>query len=146
MHVAVDDCTRAAYGEILADERGETAAGFVKRACERFAREGVTMEAVLSDRAFCSTNSRIFKDVLAGLGVRHHTTRPYRPQTNGKAERFIRTLLHEWAYAELYLEHQTRRDYLEEWLTYYNHEGPHTALGGSSPMSFLVNKVGGHYS
>lgn len=146
VHVAVDDCTRAAYVEVLADERGETAAGFLGRACGHFAAHGVQVKAVLSDRAFCYTNSRLFHDALADLGIRHHTTRPYRPQTNGKAERFIRTLLHEWAYAELYLTNAARTDFLKEWLTYYNHGRPHTALGGSSPMPFLVNKVDGHYN
>jgi transposase InsO family protein len=145
LHVAIDDCTRAAYVEVLPDERGETAAGFLSRACRHFGEEGVRVEAVMTDRAFCYTNSARFKDACRYLGLRHQTTRPYRPQTNGKAERFIRTLLHEWAYAELYCTNERRRTFLPDWLSYYNHHRPHTALGGSSPMPFLVNKVCGHY-
>ena len=146
LHVAVDDCTRAAYVEVLPDERGETAAGFLRRACRHFADHGVRVQAILTDRAFCYTNSTRFRKTCASRGIRHQTTRPYRPQTNGKAERFIRTLLHEWAYAELYRSNEDRRRQLPRWLMYYNHQRPHTALGGSSPMPFLVNKVCGHYS
>jgi transposase InsO family protein len=141
VHVAVDDCSRAAYVEVLADERGSTTARFLERAHAHFARHGVRVEAILTDRAFCYTNSKEFHRTLEELGVRHRTTRPYRPQTNGKAERFIRTLVHEWAYAELYRTNEARNGLLETWLTYYNHERPHTALRGSSPMPFLVNKV-----
>lgn len=146
LHVAVDDCTRAAYVEVLTDERGDTAAGFLDRAWRHFACEGVRVEAVMTDRAFCYTHSARFKEACRNLGLSHQTTRPYRPQTNGKAERFIRTLLQEWAYAELYRTNERRRAFLPEWLTYYNHHRPHTALGGSSPMPFLVNKVCGHYN
>ncbi len=110
-----------------------------------FAAHGVTVKAVLTDRAFCYTQSPVFREVLPGLGVRPRTTRPYRPPTNGKAKRFIRTRGHEWAYPELYLSNDDRNGLLESWLTYYNHERPHTALRGSSPMSFVVNKVW-HYS
>jgi transposase InsO family protein len=141
VHVAVDDCSRVAYVEVLADERGATSAAFLERVHAHFAAHGVRVEAILTDRAFCYTNSNHFRRTLEELGVRHHTTRPYRPQTNGKAERFIRTLVHEWAYAELYRTNQARNGLLKNWLTYYNHERPHTALRGSSPMPFLVNKV-----
>lgn len=146
LHVAVDDCTRASFVEILPDEQGETAAGFLRRACQHFGQQGVPVEAILTDRALCYTRSRAFRKALRECDVRHRTTRPYRPQTNGKAERFIRTLLHEWAYAELYQSNRAREEVLPSWLTYYNHHRPHTALGGSSPMPFLVNKVCGHYT
>jgi transposase InsO family protein len=106
----------------------------------------VHVEALLTDRAFCYTQSRVFKAACTTIGLRHHTTRPYRPQTNGKAERFIRTLLNEWAYADLYHSNEARRDLLSVWLSYYNDDRPHTALGGSSPIPFLVNKVCGHYN
>lgn len=146
LHVAIDDASRAAYVEVLPDEKGTTTAGFLARAQKDFAARGVTVEAILTDRAFCYTNSGDFKAVLAAHGIRHRTTRPYRPQTNGKAERFIRTLLHEWAYAELYPTNDQRRGLLPAWITYYNEERPHTALRGSSPLTFLVNKVEGNYS
>jgi transposase InsO family protein len=141
LHVAVDDASRVAYVEVLPDDTGASAAAFLDRARTYFAGRGVTIEAVLTDRAFCYTNSRLFKEALAETGVRHRTTRPYRPQTNGKAERFIRTLLQEWAYAELYLSNENRRALLPEWITYYNQERPHTALNGASPLTFLVDKV-----
>lgn len=141
VHVAVDDCSRTAYVEVLPDERGSTTAGFLSRAYGHFGALGVDVEAILTDRAFCYTQSLDFKHILARLGIRHRTTRPYRPQTNGKAERFIRTLLQEWAYAELYRSNADRADLLPCWINYYNQERPHTALNGSSPLTFLVSKV-----
>jgi transposase InsO family protein len=141
VHVAVDDASRVAYVEVLPDEKGPTTAGFLARAREHFLARGVMVEAILTDRAFCYTRSNDFQRTLADLGIRHRTTRPYRPQTNGKAERFIRTLLAEWAYAELYPTNQLRRELLSAWLTYYNQERPHTALNGISPLTFLVDKV-----
>jgi transposase len=141
VHVAVDDCSRIAYVEVLPDERGSTTAGFLSRAHSYYAGRGVTVEAILTDRAFCYTRSLEFKHVLAHLGIRHRTTRPYCPQTNGKAERFIRALLQERAYAELYLSNADRADLLPCWINYYNQERPHTALNGCSPLTFLVNKV-----
>jgi transposase InsO family protein len=146
VHVAVDDCTRAAYVETLDDETGEAAAGFLTRAVLYFAGQDVVVQAVMTDRGFCYTRAKVFQETLASCGIGHVTTRPYRPQTNGKAERFIRTLVHEWAYAELYRSNDARRARLDPWLSYYNHHRPHTALGGSSPMPFLVNKVCGHYT
>jgi len=145
VHVAVDDCTRLSYLEVLPDERGTTAAAFLARACRFFGQRRAPVREVLTDRAFAYTRSHHFKAVLTARDLKHRTTRPYRPQTNGKAERFIRTLLNEWAYADLYLSDQARLDALQPWLSYYNGDRPHTALGGSSPMSFLVNKVGGKY-
>lgn len=141
VHVAVDDASRVAYVEILPDDTGTSAAGFFLRARSYFAARGVRVEAVLTDRAFCYTNSRLFKQALAESGVKQKVTRPYRPQTNGKAERFIRTLLHEWAYAELYLANEDRNALLSDWITYYNQERPHTALKGVSPLTFLVDNL-----
>lgn len=146
VHVAVDDCSRVAYVEVLPDEKGPTAAGFLRRAHEHFAGCGVKVEAILTDQAFYYTRSHLFRQASVDLGIRQHTTRPYRPQTNGKAERFIRTLLQEWAYAEFYRTNERRLALLPQWLSYYNNERPHTALKGSSPMPSLVNKVCGHYS
>jgi transposase len=141
IHVAVDDASRTAYVEVLPDEKGKTAAAFLSRAHDHFGALGVDVEAILTDRAFCYTQSSDFKQVLTRSGIRHRTTRPYRPQTNGKAERFIRTLLQEWAYADLYQSNEDRNTLLPRWITYYNQERPHTALKGSSPLAFLVNKV-----
>ncbi len=146
LHVAIDDCSRVAYVEVLPDEKGSTTADFLGRACEHFAEYEAKVEAILTDQAFYYTRSHLFRQVLTDFGIRQHTTRPYRPQTNGKAERFIRTLLQEWAYAELYRTNERRLALLPDWLSYYNNERPHTALKGSSPMPFLVNKVGAHYS
>ena len=141
LHVAIDDATRTAYVEVLPNEKGATTAGFLFRTQAYFAGLGVTVEAILTDRAFCYTASSDFKAVLAENRIRHKTTRPYRPQTNGKAERFIRTLLQEWAYAELYLSNQDREELLPLWLSYYYEERPHTALNGVSPLTVLVDKV-----
>jgi transposase InsO family protein len=146
LHVAVDDCTRAAYVERLPDDPGATAALFLGRAAAYFVEQGVRVEAVLTDRAFCYTQSHGFAETCEHLGIRRLTTRPYRPQTNGKAERFIRTLLNEWAYDRLYRSNEERARVLARWLRRYNQTRPHTALGGSSPMPFLVNKVCGHYT
>ena len=93
LHVAIDDCSRLAYTELLPAETGEACAGFLARAARWFAANGVSVRRVMTDNAFAYTNSRVFKATLAGIGARHITTRPYRPRTNGKAERFIQTAL-----------------------------------------------------
>lgn len=146
IHVAVDDASRVAYLEALPDEKGDTAARFLLAAAASFASQGVRIERVLTDRAFAYTNSRAFPEAIQALGARHMVTRPYRPQTNGKAERFIQTLLKEWAYARLYRSNEERLHALPGWLEFYNHRRPHTALGGFAPMEALVNNVHGNYS
>ncbi len=144
LHVAVDDRTRLAYVEALADQRGETAAGFTARALAWFAGLGVQVERVLTDNGWCY-RSQAFQQVLAQSGAQHRRTRPYRPQTNGKAERFNRTLASEWAYAQLYASNQARLAALPGWLHHYNYHRPHTALDGWSPMQ-LLNNVPRNYS
>ena len=139
LHVAVDDHTRLAYVEIHPDERGVTCAAFLQRAGAWFAEHGVTIERVMTDNAFAYRHSHAFADALADLAARHLRTRPYRPQTNGKAERFNKTLAHEWAYARVYGSNQQRAASLPDWLHDYNHHRPHTALHGRSPMHQLVN-------
>jgi len=146
VHVAVDDASRVAYLEALHDERGDTAARFLLAAAAFFASQGVRIERVLTDRAFAYTNSRAFPQAIQALGARHIVTRPYRPQTNGKAERFIKTLLQEWAYARLYRSNEERLHALPGWLEFYNRRRPHTALGGLTPMEALVNNVHGNHS
>ncbi|GIU98501.1 MAG: hypothetical protein KatS3mg014_0117 [Actinomycetota bacterium] len=146
VHVAVDDATRLAYAEIHPDERGETCARFLVSAAGFFAELGVKIQRVMTDRAFCYTASAAFAEALAAIGARHKPTRPYRPQENGKAERFIGTLTKEWAYARLYRSNEERLRQLPRWLAFYNHRRPHTALGGLPPMVVLVNKVGRNHS
>lgn len=137
LHVALDDHSRYAYAELLSDERGETCAGFVARAGEHFAELGIAIERVMTDNARNYVRSTAFQLALADLGARHLLTRPYRPQTNGKAERFNRTALEEWAYVRLYRSNDARSAALPRWLETYNRRRPHTALGGIPPIARL---------
>ena len=146
LHVAVDDCSRVAYVGVFADERGPTAARFLLDAAMFFASRGVRIERVLTDRAMTYTRSDDFAAAIASLPARHLTTRPYRPQTNGKAERFIQTMLREWAYSRLYQSNGERLNRLSRWLQFYNQRRPHTALEGKPPMTALLNNVCGNYS
>ena len=142
LHHAVDDHTRLAYSEILADERQETAAGFWVRANAFFADAGITVTAVMTDNGPCY-RSRVF---AAALGdIKHVWTRPYRPQTNGKVERFNRTLANEWAYAATYLSDEARAAEYPTWLHHYNHHRPHTGIGGLTPAQ-RVHNVTGNYN
>lgn len=143
LHHAVDDYSRLAYSEILTDEKKETAAGFWERARAFFAEAGVTVTAVMTDNGSCY-RSHAFARAL-GPEVKHHRTRPYRPQTNGKVERFNRTLADEWAYAETYTSETERVDAYRSWLHYYNHHRPHTGIGGQTP-SDRVHNLTGNYS
>ena len=140
LHVAVDDRSRWAYVEVHADERGSTCAGFLRRTAEHLASVGVTIEAVMTDRAMNYVVSKEFRDTLGAIGARHIVTRPYRPQTNGKAERFNRTMLEEWAYVRLYRSNRARLASLPCWIDTYNRRRPHTALGGLPPVSRLETK------
>lgn len=135
VHVAIDDHSRYAYVEVLADEKGTTCAGFVLRAASHFADLGIRIERFMTDRAKNYVQSQDFAQALVGIGAVHKITRPYRPQTNGKAERFNRTMLDEWAYARLYRSNGARLAALPRWLETYNHRRPHTALGGLPPIS-----------
>jgi transposase InsO family protein len=148
VHVCVDDATRVAYVEVLEDERGETAVGFLRRAVAHFAERGVRVLAVLTDNGSPYV-SRVHAQACRALGLRHLRTRPYRPRTNGKAERFIRTLLAEWAYAATYRDSGHRRAALAPWLTFYNQRRPHGALGHQAPIARLgrltLNNVLGIY-
>ena len=140
VHVAVDDCTRLAYAEVLTDEQGATAAAFLTRALAWFAAHGIRVRRVLSDNGSCY-RSRAHRQRAAAHGVRHRFTRPYRPQTNGKAERFIRTLLAEWAYAQAYRTSRWRQAALPRYLTYYNTRRRHTALGFTTPAARLAARL-----
>jgi transposase InsO family protein len=141
LHTAIDDHSRLAYSEILADERKETAAAFWARAQAFFTAAGITVQRVLTDNGACY-RSFPWRDALAAAGITHKRTRPYRPQTNGKVERFNRTLLEEWAYARPYRSETERRAAFDTWLHLYNHHRGHTALGGHPPASRVTNLSG----
>jgi transposase InsO family protein len=141
VHTAVDDHSRLAYSEVLPDERGATAANFWVRAARWFSERGIHVERVLTDNGACYRSFE-FRDALLATGVAHRRTRPYRPQTNGKVERFNRTLLAEWAYTKPYRSESARRAALPAWLHIYNHHRPHTALGGRPPATRVPNLSG----
>jgi transposase InsO family protein len=133
-HVCIDDHSRLAYVEILPDERAETAAAFVRRAVRWLRQQGIRAERVLTDNGGCYV-SHDFADACRELQVQPRRSRPYRPETNGKAERFIQTLLREWAYARPYRTSNQRAKRLAPWLRYYNRQRPHSALRGLPPQS-----------
>jgi len=139
LHTALDGHSRLAYSELLSDERKETAAAFWHRANAWFSECGIIVGKVLTDNGSCY-RSHAFKDALAD--IEHRRTRPYRPQTNGKVERFHRTLADEWAYARLYTSDTARCDQFPIWLHTYNHHRGHTALGGQPPASRVPNLSG----
>jgi len=140
VHVCIDDHSRVAYAEVLDDERKETAAGFVRRAAAWYRRRRIQVERILTDNGSCY-RSREFAQACRDLGARHSFTRPYRPQTNGKAERFIQSLLREWAYARRYRSSNRRASTLPNWLAYYNRERPHGSLGYEPPVARLRARV-----
>jgi transposase InsO family protein len=136
VYVAVDDTSRAAYVETLTDEKATTAVGFLDRALAWFAAHGAPVQRVMTD------NGSPFVSAAWAARCRHHhvrhvRTRPYRPRTNGKAERFIQTLQREWAYARIYASSEHRRRALDPWVDYYNQRRPHSALGHTTPASRL---------
>jgi len=139
LHSAIDDHSRVVYSEILTDEKGATAAGFWERANAYYLSLGVTVLRVLSDNGSCY-RSGVFNDALGD--IKHKFTRPYRPQTNGKIERFHRTLAFEWAYAHHYASDQARATTYQDWIHSYNHHRPHTGIGGKSPIDRVHNVNG----
>jgi transposase InsO family protein len=146
VHCAIDDHTRLAYAEIHPDEKAVTCAGFLLRAAAHFKLLGIErIERVLTDNARAYRQGKAWHAALDQLGAQARFTRPYRPQTNGKAERFNRTLADEWAYARPFTSSTERAAALPEWLHTYNHHRTHTALGGHPPIS-RVNNPAGHYS
>ena len=136
VHVAIDDASRVAYAEVLADERGPTAVSFLQRAVSWFAKRGVKTKRILSDNGACYI-ANSFKQACRQIGVKHSRTKPYRPRTNGKAERFIQTLQREWAYAFTFEASAERSALLPRYLHFYNHHRAHTALGAKAPISRL---------
>jgi transposase InsO family protein len=147
VHVCVDDATRLAYVEVLSDEKATTAIGFLRRAIAFYARHGISVQRVMTDNgsAYRSTTHAF---ACRALGVRHLRTRPYRPRTNGKAERFIRTLLAGWAYGPIYASSHERTAALDGWIWTYNHRRPHGALSHKPPIARLheLNNLPGFYT
>lgn len=138
VHVCVDDTSRLAYVEVLADETAKTSVGFLQRAVAWFAERGIQVERVMTDNG-APYRSRAWAEHCADAGIRHLRTRPYRPRTNGKAERFIQTMLREWAYAAVYQSSNHRAAALPAWLSYYNNKRPHSALGHKTPTSVITD-------
>ena len=143
VHTVIDDHSRTAYAEICTDEKATTAIGVLHRAVAWFADRGVTVERVLSDNG-SAYKSHAWRDACAELGITAKKTRPYRPQTNGKIERFHRTLADGWAYARLYDSTEQRDAALPAWLHFYNHHRAHSAIGGRPPISRMDNLPGHH--
>ena len=141
VHIAIDDCSRLAYAEVLGDEKAITAIGFLKRAIDFYARHGIEVQQLLTDNgsAYRSATHAI---ACRALRIKHLRTRPYRPQTNGKAERFIRTLLGGWAYGAIYRNSTERTAALDGWLWHYNHLRKHSALGHHPPITKVTNPLG----
>ena len=148
VHVCVDDATRLAYVEVLADEKAVTAVAFLRRAISHFAAYGIRVERVMTDNG-SAYRAVIHALACTALGLKHLRTQPYRPRTNGKAERFIRTLLGGWAYGAIYRHSDERRRALAGWLDFYNHRRPHGSLSRQAPLErlhALMNNPLGSYS
>jgi transposase InsO family protein len=148
VHVCVDDATRLAYAEVLSDERGQTVAGFLRRAIAFYAAHGIRVERVMTDNG-SGYRSILHAIACRALGLRHLRTRPYRPRTNGKAERFIRTMLGAWAYGAIYGNSTERTHALPGWLDHYNRRRPHRSLNNQPPLTRLQqmrNNAPGSYS
>ncbi|MEU2791071.1 IS481 family transposase [Streptomyces sp. NPDC007100] len=138
LHTALDDHTRLAYTEDLPDEKADTCAGFLTRATAWFAARGITVERVLTDNAWAYTKNT-WRRTCRELNVQPRWTKPWRPQTNGKVERFHRTLLDEWAYHRPYTSNTERQTAFADWLDWYNYHPPHTGIGGHTPASRVTN-------
>ena len=143
VHVAIDDATRLAYAEVLPDEKAASAIAFLGRALSFYARHGITVERVMTDNG-SAYRSAVHALACRALGVRHLRTRAYRPQTNGKAERFIRTMLAGWAYGAIYGSSRERTAALDGWLFTYNHHRRHRSIGRQPPISRLNNLLGSY--
>jgi transposase InsO family protein len=142
VHAVVDDHSRLAYAEIHSDERAATTVAFLERALAFFAQYGIKAKRVMTDNAFAYIRSRGFRELLAEHHIRHLTTEPYRPRTNGKVERFHQTMAREWAYGLTYRSHRGRAAALPHWLEHYNHRRPHSSLGDRPPISRVHNVCG----
>jgi transposase InsO family protein len=141
-HAIVDDRSRLAYVELHDDERAATVTAFLERARAFFAGHGITAKRLMTDNAFAYVKNRSLRELLAARGIRHLTTEPYRPRTNGKVERFHQTMAREWAYGLAYRSHRRRNEALPHWLEHYNRRRPHSSLGGRPPISRVHNVCG----
>ena len=144
LEVVIDDASRLAVVVPVPDESGASAAFALDVAAAEFAKVGITIERVMTDNGWAYTHATAYRAVLDRLGARHKRTRPFRPQTNGKAERFIQTLINEWAYARPYRSNEERSAALPGFVDFYNRSRPHTALGGRSPLDVVNNVSGDH--
>ncbi len=142
VHAVVDDHSRLAYAEIHSDQRAPTVAGFLERALAFYAAHGISAQRLMTDNAWSYTRSRLVRDFLARHGIRHLKTKPYRPRTNGKVERFHQTMAREWAYGLVYQSHHERAAALPHWLEHYNHGRRHSSLGDRPPISRVHNVCG----
>jgi transposase InsO family protein len=141
-HAIVDDHSRLAYVELHRDERAQTVTGFLERALTFFAAHEITARRLMSDNAFAYVKNRSLRELLAARGIKHLTTEPYRPRTNGKVERFHQTMAREWAYGLAYRSHRQRNEALPHWLEHYNRRRPHSSLGDRPPISRVHNVCG----
>jgi transposase InsO family protein/transposase len=140
VHIAIDDCTRLAYAEVLDNEKATTVVAFLRRAVTFFQRHGMNVQQLLTDNG-PGYRSAVHTIACRALGIRHLRTRAYRPQTNGKAERFIRTMLGGWAYGAIYRDSSERTAALDGWLWHYNHRRRHSALGHKPPIARLSERT-----
>jgi transposase InsO family protein len=138
-HAIVDDHSRLAYVELHDDQRAATVTAFLARALEFFASHGITARRLMTDNAFTYVKNRSLRDLLASREIRHLTTQPYRPRTNGKVERFHQTMSREWAHGRSYPTSQARASLLGDWLEHYNHRRPHSAIGNRPPVTRVHN-------
>jgi transposase InsO family protein len=138
-HAVVDDHSRLAYGELLADTRAATVTAFTQRALAWFAQRGITVRRVMTDGAWSYRHNRSLAELFAQRGIGHLITPPYTPRINGKVERFHQTMDREWARGQLYRNSTARNRALKHWLAYYNHHRPHSSLGGRAPTSRALN-------
>jgi transposase InsO family protein/transposase len=143
VHIAIDDATRLVYAEVLSDEKATTAIGFLRRAIAFYERHGMQVQELLTDNG-SSYRSAVHAIACRAIGIRHLRTRPYRPQTNGKAERFIRTMLGGWAYGAIYRDSAERTAALDGWLWTYNHRRRHQAIGRETPINRANNLLGSY--
>jgi transposase InsO family protein len=141
-HAIVDDHSRLAYVELHRDERAQTVTGFLERALTFFAAHEITARRLMSDNAFAYVKNRSLRELLAARGIKHLTTEPYRPRTNGKVERFHQKMAREWAYGLAYRSHRQRNEALPHWLEHYNRRRPHSSLGDRPPISRVHNVCG----
>jgi transposase len=141
-HAIVDDHSRLAYVELHEDEKAATVTAFVERAVAFFAAHGIVAKRLMTDNSFSYVKNRSLRELLSRYGIRHLTTQPYRPRTNGKVERFHQTMAREWAYGLAYRSHRHRADALPHWLDHYNRTRPHSSLGDRPPISRVHNVCG----